>query len=173
MNDQCCSTCQEILPADAFRSGKTECTWCQWDPMEKRAIARYKDKAGEDKRRTAGRRLMVDQSSFVSWYTSQPDLCYYCGTSRNEFKRIRARRSFGYFVSWDIDRKDSSRPYELGNLALSCFMCNMAKASYFSEAEARILGAAIRKIVEGRVSNLVQHRQGSAGDRVASEPSRG
>ena len=65
---------------------------------------------------------------------------------------LRLRRGgFGYFVSWDIDRIDSKRVYEEGNLALACFVCNMAKGNHFSEAEAKVLGVAVRQVFQLRL----------------------
>jgi len=119
--------------------------------MEKRAIARYRDKM-----RTSGpERLQIDQTEFVNWYCSQEDCCHYCRLTMAEVKRLRLKRGgFGHFVSWDIDRKDSSLPYKAGNLALSCFLCNMAKGSLLTEEEAMMLGKAVRAIYRRRLQSL-------------------
>ena len=154
MTSRLCTVCEEHLPADAFRKGSNDtCTWCQWNDPGQRARARYGDKLKADKKRAEGdKRLYASESEFVDWYCSQDDCCHYCGLTRLEAKSLRLKRgSFGYFVSWDIDRVDSSRPYELGNMVLSCFMCNMAKAGYFSEDEALLLGAAVRTIINRRL----------------------
>ena len=69
-----------------------------------------------------------------------------------EVKRLRLQRGgFGNFVSWDIDRLNSNKPYRLGNLALSCFVCNMAKGNLMSEAEAKQVGAAVRRVFRARL----------------------
>lgn len=152
-----CSKCEQVLPLDAFRkNAKGVCTWCQWADPKKRAEARYKDKVGADRKRKAGdKRVNISQDDFVEWYIAQNDVCYYCGTTMDEIKLLRLKRgSFGYFVSWDIDRKDSLKPYEGGNMVLSCFMCNMAKGSYFTEAEGMFLGKAVRTIIEARLAEL-------------------
>lgn len=170
MNKQRCSVCNLDMPGDAFRKGSEGvCVWCQWASPEKRARARYKDKDKADKKhkrdadrqRTTRRRiddkfkdgrLRITEKEFVDWYVSEPDCCHYCGITLPEVKNLRLKRGgFGYFVSWDIDRKDSNKPYEQGNLALACFMCNMAKGSYFTESEARALGETIHNIVEARL----------------------
>lgn len=52
----------------------------------------------------------------VAWYVKQPDCCAYCGLTMAEAKRLRLRTAGGYFVSWDIDKIDPSRPYELARL---------------------------------------------------------
>ena len=156
MSHQKCASCNEELLENAYRkNSKGVCTWCQWAPAEKRAIARYKDKHGADKKRPEDdKRLNISQDDFVNWYLSQEDCCYYCGTTMNECKTLRLRRgSFGYFVSWDIDRKDSLKPYEKGNIVLSCFMCNMAKASYFTANETKVIGSSIRKVIKARLAS--------------------
>ncbi len=162
MNEHLCSSCHQSLPADAFRrDGHGQCTWCQWKSPERRAKARYADKRAADAKatRTAAAknkgyepRLMVSEDDFVTWYCQTPDRCHYCELTRDESKQLRLRRGgFGYFVSWDIDRLDSTRPYELGNLALSCFVCNLAKGSHFTEAEAKQLGLSVRAIFRTRL----------------------
>lgn len=154
MSYSICLSCKTSLPSDAFRkNSKGVCTWCQWKSPEKRAKARYKDKVKSDRKRSENnKRLKISEDEFIRWYLLQSDCCHYCGTTREEIKELRLKRGhFGYFVSWDIDRKDSSKPYQKGNIVLSCFMCNMAKASYFSENEAKILGSAIREIIVQRL----------------------
>lgn len=150
-----CGVCQVEHPLDAFRSGRADCTWCHFSSMEKRAVERYKDKKRADARRQdRPARLLIDQPEFVSWYVSQPDCCHYCGTTFEELRKLRLRRSsWGYYVSWDIDRLDSTKPYQAGNMALSCFMCNMAKGDYLSASEARVLAKAVREIVLARLRN--------------------
>jgi hypothetical protein len=147
-----CTACQERLPLETYRKrGKGLCKWCEWAPMEKRALARYKDKT----RPGAVERLKITKASFVRWYCSQPDCCHYCGLTMPEVKILRLRRGgFGHFVSWDIDRKDSAKPYSRRNLALSCFVCNMAKGSLFTEAEAQIVGRAVRKVFRARLRTV-------------------
>ncbi len=140
-----CASCAEIFPLTFFRRNRHDCSWCQFASMELRAKHRYKDKSRVG-------RLEIDMQTFVAWYVSQPDQCHYCGTSREEFKQLRIRHfRGGAYVSWDIDRMDSSLPYRPGNLALSCFMCNTAKGNHFSEVEMRVIGRSIRLVMEQRL----------------------
>jgi hypothetical protein len=159
-----CKSCGQRTTA--YReSSRDMCVWCQWADPTKRASARYQDKVVAERRRkkkaeasstTYRPRLEVGEVSreqFIAWYVQQPDRCHYCGTTRDEIRELALRRGgFGYFVSWDIDRKDSSKGYQPGNMALSCFLCNMAKGNHFSEQEALVLGRAIRTILEARLS---------------------
>jgi len=120
--------------------------------MQRRAVARFKDK--QRAHANAGKPFHLSEQSFVRWYTAQPDRCSYCGTTFKELAQLRLRRSFGYYVSWDIDRIDSAKPYRLGNLALACFICNMAKADYLSYSEAKVLGRAVRRVLRARLLRL-------------------
>jgi hypothetical protein len=95
--------------------------------------------------------VKISLDDFVAWYKDQSDCCAYCGLSFAELKKLRIKRRGGYCVAWDIDRIDSSRDYEPGNLALSCFVCNMAKGDMLSSAEARIIGQAVRQVWMARL----------------------
>jgi 5-methylcytosine-specific restriction endonuclease McrA len=114
--------------------------------MVKRAKARY-----ADKRKAADGRLQIDREAFIAWYCAQPDACAYCGLTFDELRELRIRRGGGYCVSWDIDRKNSQLPYEPENLALSCFVCNMAKADVLSQEETRTIGHAVRRVWNERL----------------------
>jgi len=93
----------------------------------------------------------MSRPEFVAWYVDQPDCCAYCGLTIAEAKRLRLRTAGGYFVSWDIDRIDPTRPYEAGNLTLSCFACNTAKGAHLTAEEARIVGEAMRRVWDARL----------------------
>ena len=163
-----CTLCKNKYPSDAFRQRSNGlCVWCEWVPAEARAKARYNDKRkSEVKRKTNAEakntpfvpHLRITESEFIEWYLSEPDKCHYCGITTKDFRSLQLKRgAFGYSVSWDIDRKDPKRFYEKSNLALSGFMCNMAKASYFTEAEAMKLGKAIRVIVRSRIKEIAEN----------------
>jgi len=148
-----CQSCQVQMPADGFRKGQSVCVWCQFGSMEKRSKARYADKRRQyaDKRRQSTKSITLTKEEFVNWYCRQKDECTYCGVTFSELKQLKLKNSGGYYVSWDIDRIDSSRPYEKGNLALSCFLCNTAKGNHLSGEEAKIVGSAIRKILRAKL----------------------
>ena len=90
-------------------------------------------------------------AKFAAWYVDQPDSCAYCGLTIAEAKRLRLRIASGYVIAWDIDRIDPTRPYEPGNLALSCFACNRAKGAHLTAEEARIIGEAMRRVWDRRL----------------------
>lgn len=94
---------------------------------KKRAKARY-----SDKQKIVQHRLNIGKDDFVSWYTAQSDECAYCGLTFAELKKLKLGKGKGYFVSWDIDCVDPKKGYVSDNLALSCFVCNMAKGKTLS-----------------------------------------
>ena len=149
-----CGHCGEVLPGDCFRKGSPHCVWCVFEPKQKRAGARYSDKL-----KAAAGRLRISREDFVRWYTETADCCAYCGLSYRELRELRVLRKGGYCVSWDIDRRDSSGYYEAGNLALSCFVCNMAKGDMLSADEAMIVGRAVRQVWEEKLDAVRRERE--------------
>ena len=109
------------------RNGQKVCTFCQWSDPVKRARARYRDIVKGWKR---GRRwpMRVSLDEFQRWYceeVARADACHYCRISRDEL-----REEGSNLCSWHIDRMDSSRPYEQGNLAIACARCNIWKGAH-------------------------------------------
>ncbi len=155
INLRTCPNCNETMREDCFRKGAKTCVWCTFASMTKRASARYVDKA-----KLATDLLQIAKCEFIAWYEQQPDCCAYCGLTFDELKRLRIRRRGGYCVAWDIDRVDASRPYIAGNLALSCFVCNMAKGDMLTAEEARTIGKVVRQIWNARLleGNATQPR---------------
>jgi 5-methylcytosine-specific restriction endonuclease McrA len=121
--------------------------------MTKRAAARYRDKM-----RSVPHRVNVSLPDFVAWYASQSDQCAYCGLTFQELRRLRVRRAGGYYVSWDVDRVDPGKAYELGNLALSCFVCNMSKGEWLTPEEMLTIGEAVRRVWRQRLASLERTR---------------
>ncbi len=152
--DLICVACGQVMAANCFRKGAKHCVWCVYESPERRARARYSDKL-----KGAPTRLNIDREAFVRWYCAQLDSCAYCGLNYRELRELRIRRRGGYCVAWDIDRMDSSRQYEEGNLALSCFVCNMAKGDMLSAGEAKIIGAAVRLVWDGKLEMVRRWRK--------------
>ena len=141
-----CQSCGELMPEDAFRKNRADCVWCQFCDMEKRAKARY-----ADKQKSSQHRLYIEKDDFVSWYTAQNDECSYCGLTFPELKRLKLRKGKGYCVSWDIDCIEPKEGYSAGNLALSCFVCNMAKGNTLTAQETKRIGRAVLDVWRARL----------------------
>lgn len=104
----------------------------KYDNSPKRAYLRLKQSV---KRFT----VTITQEEFVKWYNSQQKKCCYCGIEEiklpldlDSFNRRTPRLT--------IDRKDSKKGYELGNLALCCLRCNSIKADFFTPLEMEEIG---------------------------------
>ena len=150
MQKRNCPCCSETLCTDCFRTHQKKCVWCEWANPAKRARYRFRDikKRAKDK-------LKIAECEFVCWYTGQRDCCAYCHLTFDELKRLKVkRRRAGYQVSWHVDRLDSSRPYQIGNLALACFVCNMAKGDVLSSDEALVIGRAVRRVWRRRLQGF-------------------
>lgn len=93
-------------------------------------------------------KLNITKEDFLGWYRAQVQKCTYCDlTDLSLDKRLTRGRKTHRFT---IDRKDSGRPYEVGNLCLACWRCNKAKGDYFSFEEFMIIGQQIIKKRLGR-----------------------
>ena len=94
-------------------------------------------KLGEKKRKER----KISKEDFIKWYNSQKKQCVYCDIKEeeiNDYKCWKGKRL-------QIDRKDSSKPYQKGNLVLACPVCNSVKGSYFTYKEMLEIGKVIRK----------------------------
>lgn len=149
MQFRACLSCGELTPDDAFRKGRSDCVWCQFCDMEKRAKARY-----ADKQKGARHRLHIEKTEFVSWYTAQNDECAYCGLTFSELKQLKLKKGKGYCVSWDIDCIDPKKGYSADNLALSCFVCNMAKGNALTAQEMKVVGPAVLDVWRNRLDAI-------------------
>ena len=87
--------------------------------------------------------LNISKEEFNSWIVGVPRKCFYCEIPEEVSERIApsinlspaARRRL------TIDRMDTSKPYELGNLTLACWRCNLTKSNYFSPWEMKEIAA--------------------------------
>ena len=81
-----------------------------------------------------GHKVLITQEMFAEWYQSQPKICCYCGITVEEMKLIPDRYNNKVF-RLTVDRLDSSKGYEEGNLALCCLRCNHIKGDFFTQSE--------------------------------------
>ena len=66
--------------------------------------------------------------------------CHYCG---EEIVWIEYRQK-GKGAASNLDRKDSTKPYEVDNIVVCCARCNYAKNTHFTYEEWKKLGSVIR-----------------------------
>lgn len=83
--------------------------------------------------------LAITKSEFIYWFNSQADVCHYCGSPLTGYEN-------GSLRGLTVDRKDNTKPYELGNLALACMRCNVMKGSWLTEEQ--MIDTAKRYFVE-------------------------
>ena len=69
-----------------------------------------------------------------------PKFCAYCGISEKECKdffenHLEFTRGRHRGLSLEVDRIDSSKDYEPGNVIWACYVCNNSKSNYFNSPE--------------------------------------
>lgn len=107
--------------------------------------------------------LIISKQDFKDWI-SQSDLkCEYCGLQLELIARPKGV-STNHSSILSIDRKDSQKSYEKGNLAVACMFCNKVKSYCFTFEEMKIIGTLVNNARrEGRLNyaNMkIRHREG-------------
>lgn len=88
--------------------------------------------------RVRGMEFFVGEDEFCAWYEAQPKRCFYCDA---DSPSLLIGVLFGKKTRrFTIDRKDSSLPYSMGNVVLSCVFCNRTKSDAFTHEEFREIG---------------------------------
>lgn len=116
-----CPGCGETNPNLRYRAGTS--TYC-YDCASYKALAKRSEANGWTE--------VATQEEFLEWRKNQKRVCYYCGIDeKNVFKQgVRNTRAGGNLPeSLGNDRWDSSKPYVISNLVLSCFACNQLKSN--------------------------------------------
>lgn len=158
-----CSGCQKVFPKTSeffpFKDREKayfqpRCRKCQSKYMLNYRLAnpekfREKDRAYSKtgkgvykklKQSIRGKLVLMSQEEFLAWFESQPKVCSYCGLPEEELQTVKdAYNNKTYRLS--IDRLDSTRGYEKGNLALCCLRCNHIKGDFFSASEMARIGS--------------------------------
>src|SRR3990167_6080212 len=84
-------------------------------------------------------KLKITQADFLKWYTEQPQECFYCNITPDKlidkFSKVSGRET----KRLTIDRLDSNLPYQLGNLVLACYRCNITKSDFFTPEEMKLI----------------------------------
>jgi hypothetical protein len=65
---------------------------------------------------------------FINWYKKQNKSCVYCNRPEKVVIKDKNKKS----NRLTIDRKNNSKGYELNNIVLCCYRCNMIKSAEFT-----------------------------------------
>lgn len=113
--------------------------------------------------------------SLESWWHGQPDACFYCGISLDEYLKIRdfilsykggnfEINKFKRFfrspkhqnIRWmTIDRINNDKGYEIENLVKSCWICNSLKNDFFDGNCMKLIAADIIAKLKSEISKKI------------------
>lgn len=74
--------------------------------------------------------------------------CVYCGLPVTGRSSVDAQKNTGS----GLDRVDPKKGYTLDNVVPSCFLCNRTKSDWFTHEEMKVIGRAIREVIDTRPS---------------------
>jgi len=89
--------------------------------------------------------VRMTQEEFIAWYKLQPKKCYYCGLKENQLSKVEDKYN-NRTHRMTIDRIDSKKHYELGNIVLCCLRCNHIKGDFFTQSEMEKIGSMFIKL---------------------------
>lgn len=105
------------------------------------------------KRKTKGQdtNLIISREEFFDWMSNSKLQCEYCELQLELI--IYPRKIMTNTTNIvTIDRKDSTKSYLKGNLALACLFCNRLKSFIFTYEEMKVIGSFVKKArEEGRL----------------------
>lgn len=110
-----------------------------------------------------GKTFNLTEKDLTSWWKATPDVCYYCGSSIEQYRIIRNfildyhgcdyeieryKRFFAQDIhskinDMTIDRKNNAVGYQINNIVKSCWICNSLKSDFYTEEEMLIVGKLI------------------------------
>lgn len=153
MEQKFCPGCQQKLNKDLFFMNKSRhdklssyCKVCHTLDTDKRsrlpkneATKKYTSiKSGCKKRKV---NCKISREEFISWYNGLEKKCFYCGiTSEDSNNLTWYPGSVFKPMSMSIDRLDSQKDYEIGNITLSCLICNYIKGTILTPGEMKEIG---------------------------------
>jgi hypothetical protein len=89
-------------------------------------------------------KVNITRKEFKEWYDSQEQKCHYCGRTLDEVLKSPDPLSKRIF-RLTVDRRNSEKGYDKGNLVLACYRCNWVKSNFFTEQEMIEIGKIIHK----------------------------
>lgn len=156
-----CTRCQKVLPMNSFGPDKRNkdgkkgaCRIClnayyhqykMANPERCKKRMRKYDRSpkGVYKQLKSTRRkhkVLISQEAFVKWYKAQPKECVYCGLKVEMLNVVSDVLNNKNSARLSIDRIDSSKGYEEGNMVLACSRCNLIKGDFFTRSEMEEIG---------------------------------
>jgi hypothetical protein len=116
-------------------------------------------------RRKGKHDVSISREQFMAWWSGAEKVCVYCGINKEQQRLVfeRVGRSVRD-VELQIDRKDSSQGYGLGNICFACRICNEHKRDFFSYEQFRRIA---QKYIRPRMALLLK------GDKAAQTGLRG
>jgi len=97
--------------------------------------------------------VKISERDFVEWYQSQQKKCFYCGLREEDLHNVKDAYN-NKTNRLSVDRMDSSRGYEMGNIVLCCLRCNHIKGDFFTPLEMAEIG---QKYIARKWENAKQH----------------
>lgn len=86
----------------------------------------------------------ISKEDFIKWYKEQIQICCYCDITPDNYQKLPWRIN-KTTIRLSIDKIDPNKYYELGNIALCCFDCNIIKNNKSAE-RMRWIGQNIYKL---------------------------
>lgn len=98
---------------------------------------KYKYAVLKNRTNRSGVAFSFSLEEFRVWYAAQPQECTYCGISAAQLPGMPYNKRF---LQLSIDRKDSAKGYQPGNICFACMKCNTSKSNYISYSDMREIG---------------------------------
>ena len=198
-----CACCHKLLPTTSFTKNKRNkdglhsyCKECNKMKAKQYNLSRGKEYTKKyQKKQIDGGYFRFGHGAFVNmkksatkrgilfelseaqlkeWWTNTDDVCFYCGSSIEEYVRIRDfvinyngtnelvnyikehvfnKDNYKRIETMTIDRVDSFGPYSLSNIVKSCWICNSIKSNKISQRKMIEEGHKIIRLIMEEMDN--------------------
>lgn len=124
-----CSRCGTTDRNKKYKGGWHLCKDCtRWD-----------NAVSNSKRSRKEYTIAMTEQEFLDWLDGQEKFCHYCGITEECYEKVGLKSFFGKESQiLGVDRIDSERDYEEGNIVMCCLMCNRWKSDVFTYEEAML-----------------------------------
>lgn len=112
----------------------------KWKNIFNKAMKKYRGTAKgiyrdiKQTTRVKNRGDLISKEDFIFWYEREEKKCIYCDKPQGKDE-----------IRLSIERKDNSKGYIEGNLALACMDCNQVKSDILTFDEMRVVGEIVMK----------------------------